>query len=66
MKYRMRIVYSFLNNLIPGILFPLATIICSTNYVIGIIIYIIAYASLDLHSYIDKKLDYPNNLFIKN
>jgi hypothetical protein len=60
------VIYSTLNSLIPGILFTVAAVVCPTNYVIGIIIYIIAYASLDLHSYIDKKLDYPNNLFIKN
>ena len=59
-------IYSFINNLIPGLLFPTATIICAHNCIIGIIVYIVAYASLDLHSYIDKKLNYPNNLFIKH
>ena len=61
-----KFIYSVLNNLIPGLLFPTAAIICTHNYIVGIILYIIAYASLDLHSYIDKKLDYPNNLFIKH
>ena len=59
-------IYDVINNLIPGLLFPTATVICAHNYIIGIIIYILAYISLDLHSYIDKKLDYPNNLFIKH
>ena len=61
------IAYSVLNNLIPGILFPTASIIfCNGHETIGFIMYIFAYISLDLHSYIDKKLNYPNNIFIKN
>ena len=60
------LIYGVINNLIPGLLFPIATIINMHNYIAGIILYIIAYASLDLHSYIDKKLNYPNNLFIKH
>jgi hypothetical protein len=61
-----KFIYSVLNNLIPGLLFPTASIICTHNYIVGIILYIIAYTSLDLHSYIDKKLNYPYNIFIKH
>ena len=62
----MKIIVNILNALIPGILFTTATYITNNNTIIGIIMYTIAYISLDLHSYIDKKLGYPNNLFIKN
>ena len=63
----MKILYSALNDLIPALLFTLATCyLCSDFIIIGAIIYIAAFLSLDLHSYIDKKLDYPNNIFIKH
>ena len=62
----MKIIADILNTLIPGILFTIATYIANNNTFFGIIMYIIAYISLDLYSYIDKKLGYPNNLFIKN
>lgn len=63
----MKVIYSILNNFIPGLLFPIATIICINDYyIIGTIIYAFAYIGLDLHSYIDKKLDYPNNIFINH
>ena len=59
-------IYGVINSLIPGLLFTTATIISAHNYIIGTIVYILAYISLDLHSYIDKKLNYYNNLFIKH
>ena len=63
----MKILYSALNDLIPASLFTLATCyLCSDFIIIEAIMYIAAFLSLDLHSYIDKKLDYPNNIFIKH
>ena len=61
----MKYIYHFLTALIPGILFPIATLVVGKGYnIVGIIIYILAYMSLDFYSYIDKKLNYPNNIFI--
>lgn len=56
-------ILGYLNNLIPGLLFTTAGGISSNNVILGIVIYIVAFLSLDLHSYIDKELNYPNNIF---
>ena len=60
----MNLVYSCLNNICVAILFILATKIGEHNIVYGVIAYVVAFICLDLHSYIDKKLNYPNNIFI--
>jgi len=51
-------------DLIPGLLFTIATIIAtkSINYndsyiIVGLILYILGYASLDLHTYLINKLN---------
>ena len=63
----MKSFYNFLVSLIPGILFPLGAHLCfKEHYFLGTLIYMLSYASLDFYSYIDKKLNYPNNLFIKH
>lgn len=59
-------IYSCLNNLFIAIVFILAVKICNYNVVYGVIAFVVAFACLDLHSYIDKKLNYPNNIFIKS
>lgn len=58
------IFYSSLSNIMVALVFILATKIASINIMFGIIIFIIAFICLDFHSYIDKELGYPNNLFI--
>ena len=55
---------SLLNDLMVASTFILATKISEESTVYGIIAYLIAYLCLDYHSYVDKKLNYPNNLFI--
>ena len=51
-------------DLIPGLLFTLATVITnkSLNYndsyiIVGFILYVLGYASLDLHTYLMNKLN---------
>ena len=62
----MKFFYSFLNNLMPAVLFITAASLINRDYYIsGYIVMILAYFSLDVHTYISKKLGYPNNLFIK-
>ena len=58
-------IYSILNNLNVAISFILATKIGEHNIVYGAIGFAIAFMLLDYHSYIDKKLGYPNNIFIR-
>jgi len=58
--------YSFLNNISVAFAFIIATKIADSNIAYGIIAWFIAYFILDHHSYIDKKLNYPNNFFIKH
>ena len=58
--------YGCLNNISIATIFITATIISMKGIIYGIIAYFIAFICLDLHSYIDKKLNYPNNLFIKH
>ena len=55
---------SSLNDITVAIIFVLATKIANESMLFGIIAFTLAYVCLDLHSYIDKKLGYPNNLFI--
>ena len=58
--------YSLANNAMTVITFVVATKAVEYNPILGIITWIIAFISLDLHSYVDKKLNYPNNIFIKS
>jgi len=60
------ILYSSLNNMLVVIVFILATKVTELNLLLGIFAWILAFICLDYHSYIDKKLNYPNNLFIKH
>ena len=59
-----KIFLSILNNMVAGSAFVVATFISTHSMIWGVIGYVIAYMYLDLHSYFDKKLNYPNNLFI--
>lgn len=61
----MNYIYSSLNNIVVGSAFVIATKIAENNLLYGIIAFILSYVCLDLHSYFDKKLGYPNNIFIK-
>lgn len=54
-----------LNNLVIGSAFTLSTLICLRSTILGIILYVISYMLLDFHSYVDKSINYYNNLFIK-
>ena len=60
----MKYLSSLLNDMLVCLIFILATKIAELNVIYGTIAFIIGYLCLDLHSYIDKKLNYPNNLFI--
>ena len=45
-------------DLIPGLLFTFATIAAiNINIVVGIMIYVVAYLSLNLHTYLINKYD---------
>ena len=57
-------ILSGLNDIMVAVTFILATKISDRNLLYGCIAFILAYIILDLHSYNDKKLNYPNNLFI--
>ena len=61
----MKYFYNFLNNVMIGSAFVAATYLCMNNVIWGLIGYVVSYMLLDLHSYIEKKLGYPNNYFIK-
>ena len=56
---------NILNNLMIGSAFTLSTFISLYSTIFGILAFVISYILLDLHSYIDKTFNYPNNLFIK-
>jgi hypothetical protein len=60
----MKYIYASLNNLLVAVLFILSTKIAERDIIYGLIVFCIAFPCLDLHSYIDKKLNYPNNIFI--
>lgn len=48
-------------DLIPGILFSFATVVfIDINMLIGFIMYIIAYSSLNLHTYLINKYNLNN------
>lgn len=55
---------SVANNIMVAFGFITADHLTSKSIVLGVIAFGIAYAILDLHSYFDKKMDYPNNIFI--
>lgn len=59
-------ILNFLNNVLVGIFFILATMVSSENVFLGVISFTVAFIYLDFHSYIEKKLNYSNNLFIKS
>lgn len=59
--------FNSINNISIAAMFISATKINDNdNIIYGIIAYIIAFICLDLHSYIEKQLGYPNNLFINS
>ena len=61
-----KLLYSLANNAMIVITFVVASKAVECNLILGLITWIIAFISLDLHSYVDKKLNYPNNIFIKS
>ena len=44
----------------------IANLIASKSIIAGVIAYFIVFILLDAHTYFSKKLDFHNNLFIKN
>ena len=44
----------------------IASLIASKSVIAGIVAYFIVFILLDVHTYFSKKLDFHNNLFIKN
>ena len=60
------ILYSSLNNIMVVVVFIMAIKVAEFNLLLGIFAWVLAFICLDYHSYIDKKLNYPNNLFIKH
>ena len=62
----MKFFYSCLNDLMPAVLFIIATSLIDRDYYIsGCIVMILAYFSLDVHTYVSKKLGFYNNVFFK-
>ena len=53
-----------LNDITVVLVFILATKIIERSILCGIIAYFVAYICLDYHTYISKKLNFTNNLFI--
>lgn len=62
----MKYLYSLLNDLMVCISFMTTSVVLNNSHVLGVMLGALSFALLDLHSYIDKKLNYPNNLFIKS
>ena len=62
-----KIFLSALNKIMVGSGFIIATF-SSTHLtrIWALVAFICAYIILDLHTYFEKKLNYPNNIFIKN
>lgn len=56
----MKHIKKILIDLIPGFMFPIATIVSIANdrsiSFVGLILYILAFMSLDLHTYLVNKL----------
>lgn len=44
----------------------IASSIASKSVIAGVVAYFIVFILLDAHTYFSKKLDFHNNLFIKN
>lgn len=57
-----KIIKKILIDLIPGFMFPIATIVSISTHndrlisFVGLILYILAFLSLDLHTYLVNKL----------
>lgn len=60
----MKYFYAILNDMLVVLVFILATKISEKDILFGIIAYFAAYICLDYHTYISKKLNFTNNLFI--
>ena len=56
--------YATLNDMAVVSVIILATKIAERSILCGIIAYFAAYICLDYHTYISKKLNFTNNLFI--
>lgn len=56
---------SFLFNLITGLAFIIFPYIVLCNFILGTIYGIVCWILLDYNVYIQKKVNYINNLFIK-
>ena len=53
-------------NIVTGLSFIIFPYILNIGYGFGIIYSILCWALLDFNSYVQNKLDYPNNIFIKH
>ena len=60
----MKLIKKILIDLIPGLMFTFATLVTSQSVVhndiyaiVGLVLYIISYCSLDLHTYLINKLN---------
>lgn len=60
----MKLIKKILIDLIPGLMFTFATLVTSqsiiyndTYAIVGLVLYIISYSSLDLHTYLINKLN---------
>ena len=61
------LILSTFNKIMAGSGFIIATFISTHSTMIcGIIAFMCAYIILELHTYFEKKLNYPNNIFIKH
>ena len=57
---------STLNDISIVVIITMAVKISERSLIGGITAFIISYICLDAHTYFSKKLDFHNNLFIKN
>ena len=56
----------FLFNIVTGLSFVMLPFVLAIGRGYGIIYGVFCWALLDFNSYIQNKLDYPNNIFIKH
>ena len=58
--FRKKFWLKVLVDIIPGILFTAATLICFWNRFVGFLVYIVAYAGLTYHTNLVNKYDLTN------
>ena len=61
-----KFILAFLNDLLVVWSVILADYMTSKNVVLGMVFFIIAFMLLDAHTYFSKKLNFFNNIFIKD